>query len=320
MARRSPQPLVLFLLAALLCLIWGSTWVVIEGGLEDLPPFGSAALRFALAALGMSALAHLFAEREGGGPPTLGLTLVLGTLNFGVSYGIVYWSETKLPSGLVSVLWAVYPMLQAISGHFALPSERLGLAQLSGFVVGFLGVASLFLTDLRAIGPEAVASGAVLLVSPLVSAIGTTYVKKHAAGTSSLRMNRNAMWLGAAWLAAVAFATERDESMTFTRGAVFSVLYLSLCGTVVAFGLYFWLLRHVPANRLSVISYVTPAIALVLGVWLRDEPVTEFTLAGLALILLGVLLVHRGGRRAGTDRSLGQTSPALSESSTPSST
>ena len=293
----SPSALRILALTGVLCLIWGSTWVAIQGGLESLPPFTSAAARFTVAACCMSVLAAAFAEREGGGSPSPALSLVLGCVNFATSYGIVYWSETKLPSGLVSVLWAVYPMLQAITGHLFLPAERVGGRQWLGFVLGFLGVGSLFLTDLRAIGPEAVPAGALLLLSPLVSALGTTYVKKHGGGTSSLRLNRNGMWIGATLLALVALVFERDESVALTRGAVLSVLYLSLFGTVIAFGLYFWLLRHTAANRLAVISYVTPAIALFLGVLLRGESVTPFTLAGLGSILAGVFLVHRGGAR-----------------------
>lgn len=292
-----PSPLRVFLLTALLCLIWGSTWVVIKGGLESLPPFGSAAARFTLAAACMSVLARLFAAREGGGRPSPRLALVLGTLNFGVSYGLVYWTETKLPSGLVSVLWAVYPMLQAISGHLFLPGERLAPAQGVGFALGFLGVVALFATDLRALGPEAVPAGALLLLSPLVSALGTTYVKKHGAGTSSLLLNRNGMWVGAALLWIVTLLRERDEPIAWTGMAVFSLAYLALFGTVIAFGLYFWLLRHVPANRMSVIAYVTPAVALSFGLALRDEPVSAWTLAGLGAILAGVYLVHRGGAR-----------------------
>jgi drug/metabolite transporter (DMT)-like permease len=266
---------------------------VIEGGLEDLPPFTSAAARFGVAACVMTLLAHLLAAREGGAAPSFRLAFVLGSTNFAASYGIVYWSETKLPSGLVAVLWASYPLIQAILGHHLLANERLAPRQWLGFVVGFAGVASLFATDLEAIGVGAVGAGAVLLSSPIVTAIGTTYVKKHGAGTSSLRLNRDGMWIGAIGLALAAAVGERGEPVAWTRGAILSVAYLALLGTVVTFGLYFWLLRHAAANKLAVIAYVTPAIALLLGVSLRDEPLTAFTLGGLALILAGVFLVHR---------------------------
>ncbi|HEX6885126.1 MAG TPA: EamA family transporter [Planctomycetota bacterium] len=297
---RTPSPLAVLLFTALLCLIWGSTWVVIQQGLADLPPFGSAAARFAIAAVVMSLVCALWGEREGGARPTARLSLVLGTINFAASYGIVYWSETRLPSSLVSVLWAVFPMLQAVAGHLFLPGERLAGGQVAGFGLGFLGVVALFGTDLRGLGPGAVPAGAILLLSPLVSAFGTTYVKRFGAGTSSLRLNRNAMWIGAALLGLVALVFER-QPFHWTRTALFSLLYLALLGTVLTFGLYFWLLRHVAANRLSVIAYVTPGIALLLGVLVADEPLGPWTLAGLGAILGGVWLVHRGGGRTRAD-------------------
>ena len=272
---------------------------MIEGGLDDLPPFTAAAARFLLAAAGMTALAAWLARREGGGRPPLRLSLVLGSTNFALSYAVVYWTETRLPSGLVSVLWAVYPMAQALLGHRYLPGERLAPSQFAGFGLGFLGVVLLFLTDLREIGPGAAGAGAVLLVSPLAAALGTTYVKKHGAAASSLRLNRNGMWLGAGLLALAALLFERHAPARWTPKAVSSVLYLAVVGTVIAFGIFFWLLRHAPANRLGVISYVIPAVALALGVHFRGEPVTPFTVGGLGLILLGVSLVHRRGGARG---------------------
>ena len=296
-AKSAPSPALAFALIALLCLVWGSTWIVIAGGLAHLPPFTSAAARFAISAAAMSVVAAIVRRREGGDRPTLGLSLVLGSLNFGVCYGLVYWSETRLPSALVSVLWSVFPMLMAVSGHLFLPGDRLRGRQWTGFAVGFLGVALLFATDLRQIGAGAVPAGAILLASPALSVVGTTLVKKHGSRTSSVLLNRNGMWIGATILAAAALAFVRDASPRWTGGAIASVLYLSLAGTVLTFGLYFWLLRHTAASRMSLIAYVTPAIALVLGGIVGREPITASTLSGSGMILAGVALVLRGGRR-----------------------
>jgi drug/metabolite transporter (DMT)-like permease len=295
-AQTPPAPTRAFVLIAVLCLVWGSTWIVIAGGLQDLPPFTSAAARFAISAAAMTVVAAVVRKREGGARPTLGLSLALGSMNFGVSYGLVYWSETRLPSALVSVLWSVFPMLMAISGHLFLPGDRLRGRQWAGFAVGFVGVALLFATDLRAIGPGSVAAGALLLGSPAISVVGTTIVKKHGSGTSSVLLNRNGMWIGAAMLAAAALAAEHGSSPHWTGRAIATVLYLSLVGTVLTFGLYFWLLRHTAASRMSLISYVTPAIALLLGGLVGRERITAFTLSGCALVLAGVALVVRGAR------------------------
>jgi drug/metabolite transporter (DMT)-like permease len=291
---RRPSRTLAACLIAVLCAIWGSTWIVIRGGLKDLPPYTSAAARFAVAGLVMTVVASFGARREGGAPPRPKLWIALGVCNFALSYGIVYRTETLLPSGLVALLWGVFPMLMAVSGHWFLEKERLGARQWIGMVLGFAGLAVLFATDLRELGPGALPAALVLFASPVVSAVGNTIVKREGAGTSSLALNRNGMLLGAALLGVAALAIERDLQVRVTPAAVASVLYLAIPGTVVTFGLYFWLLRFVDAHKLSLIAYVTPGIALALGSLLGDEPFTATLAAGAALILAGVVLVVSG--------------------------
>jgi drug/metabolite transporter (DMT)-like permease len=292
-ATRPPSRALAAALVAVQCLIWGSTWVVIRGGLRDLPPFTSAAARFWVAGAAMAAAAALLGRREGGTAPEPLLWVAMGTLNFALSYGIVYWTETRLPSGLVAVLWAVFPLLMALSTRWFLHGARLGAAQWFGFVVGFGGVVTLFWTDVAAFGRAGLLAALVLLGSPLASAIGTTLVKRRGEGASSLALNRNGMLLGALLLTLVAAIAERDAPARWTLPAVASVVYLALLGTAVAFGLYFWLLRWADAHKLSLIAYVTPAIALALGTLAAGEPFRLTTLSGGALVLAGVMLVVR---------------------------
>lgn len=293
-ATRPPSAVVVNACIAVMCLVWGSTWLVIREGLDSIPPYTSAAARFVVAGVAMSALAVLFGKKEGGAPPATWLWIILGLTNFAASYGIVYRTETILPSGLVSLLWGVFPMLNALAAHWFLPGERLRPAQWIGFVLGFVGLGLLFVTDLQNFGPEGVPAALVLFLSPAVSTLGNILVKRHGEKTNSIVLNRNAMLLGGAVLAVVAWAAERGVQARWTPGAFWSVAYLALFGTVLAFGLYFWLLRYVDAHKMSLIAYVTPAIALTLGPLVRSEPVTRNTIAGAACILCGVVLVVRG--------------------------
>ena len=299
---RTPSRRTVNLLVTLLCLLWGSTWIVIKKGLEDLPAFASAGFRFGVAGAVMAAIAGTIGRRARGGRPAPALWISLGVLNFCLSYGIVYWTQTELSSsGLVAVLWGVFPLLMAAGGHFFLPGERLHGVQWFGFVAGFAGLALLFTTDLRGFGSDGVFAAAILLLSPVSAAIGTTVIKKYGEGTSSVQLNRNAMLVGSVLLFAVSAWHERDASIEWTPTAVFSVLYLAVPGTVVTFGVYFWLLRYADAHRLSLIAYVTPAIALYLGWALGQEPITGYTLTGTALILSGVIAVLRGKKSGKTN-------------------
>lgn len=288
-----PNRLLTGALVALLCGVWGSTWLVIRGGLRDLPPFTSAAARFWVAAAVMSLVAWPMARREGGGRPPTWLWAASGLLNFAGSYGVVYWCETRLPSGLVAVLWGVFPMLMAVSAHVFLPGERLRAGSWAGFAFGFAGLIVLFENDVQAVGAGAVPAALLLFVSPLVSTAGTTLIKRFGSGASSVLMNRNAMFVGAAALSTLALLTERGSVSRWTPAAIGSVAYLALAGTALTFGIYFWLLRFADAHKLSLIAYVTPAIALTLGWSVGGEPLRLSTLAGTALVLAAVVLVAR---------------------------
>lgn len=286
------------LVIGLLSVIWGTTYFVIRQGLEDLPPFTAAAARFTVAAAVFACVAPAIARREGGRAPGTRLTLVLGLCNFTLSYGLVYVAETRLPSGLVSLLWGTFPVMLAGLTGFLLPEERVTARQWAGFAVGFAGIALLFATDLESIGGEGVLYGALLLLSPLVSAVGQLHVKRHGRDVSSALTTRNGLAIAAVLLSATALVVERGEPVRWTATAVGSVLYLALVGTVVAFGLYFWALRHAPATRLGVITYLTPTLALTLGTLAGGEPFHLHTLAGAALVLGSVALVmwrRRGG-------------------------
>ena len=277
---------------ALLCLIWGSTWWAIRVCLvhDGQPPLTSAALRFALAAAVMAVLALALRTTDRAPPPPPWLWIVAAGTNFAGAYGLLYVGELHVPSGVAAVLWAIFPLLMAGSGA-AFLGERLRLLQALGFVVAFAGVVVVFAGDLGGSGAVPVTSAALVLASPCLSATGTTLIKKFGAGTSSVLLNRNGMLLGGVLLAAAAFVVEDPTTMPWTLPGGLAIAYLSLIGTALSFGLYFWLLQRTPASRLSLVSYVTPVLAVLLGALVGDGETTAAVWAGTALVVTGVALV-----------------------------
>lgn len=280
-----------------MCLVWGTTWFVIREGLQHMEPLGSAGLRFAIASLIMVPIAGRIGQREGGTAPTPRLIAAMAVCNFSISYGIVYWSEQTLPSSLAAVLWGIYPILTALISHVYLPDFRIRGLQWLGLAIGFFGVVLLFLTDIAAVGGDALLRGSVLLISPVVSAFGTLYVKKHGAGVSSALLNRAALLWAAGILLTVAFFVEGGVEWPTEPRAIGSLVYLAGMGTVLTFTLYVWVLRTSSAVSLSLIAYVNPAIALLIGAGIGEEPLTPWTLAGLGLILAGCAFVLQRPRR-----------------------
>lgn len=289
---------------ALLIAIWGTTWAAIRIGLEDLPPLTSLAWRFAVAGGVLLALVPVFRVRLGRSRREPALWAVNGLLSFAGSYGVVYWAEQRVPSGLTALLFATFPLFVAVLGHFLLPAERLDPRGAAGTLIGFAGVALIFSEDLTRLGGPGVArSAVVLLAAPAVSAVANVAIKRWGRGIHPLSLTSVPLLGAGALVGAAAALVEADRAANWTPSAIGSVIYLALFGSALAFVVYFWLLERLPATRLSLITYAVPVVAVTIGVLLLDEPMTARLAAGAALVLAGVALAtarRTRGRLGGT--------------------
>jgi drug/metabolite transporter (DMT)-like permease len=269
--------------------IWGTTWAAIRIGLEGIPPLHGVALRFALAGVLLWAFALAIGLRGSRllAPPRV--WAIHGVFSFCISYGLVYWAEQWVPSGLAAVLFATFPLFVALIAHWALPGERLTLAGIGGSLVAFGGVAVIFSEDFQYLGgPEVAFPAAVLLLAPLASAVANVAVKKWGSGAHPVPLNAGSMVMAAMLMAPLARVVERQRPVVFDAVSVGALLYLAVLGTAVTFTLYFWLLRHTPATRLALITYALPVVAVAVGALGLGEPVTWKMALGGALVVGGV--------------------------------
>lgn len=283
---------------AALILIWGTTWGAIRIGLAGIPPFGGVAARFALAAAVLFGWAKLRGIRFGTGRHERRLWAINTVLGFCLSYGVVYWAEQWVPSGLSAVLFSTFPLFVAALAHPLIPGERLEALSVAGLLVGFAGVAVIFSEDLGRLGGERMWLGSlVLLTSPLTAAVASVSIKKWGRGVHPLSLGAVPMALTGAVMGLVALAFERHRPWVFDAASVGALLYLAILGSAVTFTLYYWLMERVAVTRLSLITYGIPVVAVLFGTLLLDEPFTARMAAGSALVIAGVALVVRSGRR-----------------------
>jgi drug/metabolite transporter (DMT)-like permease len=296
---KSPGKLLITSALVALCVIWGTTWAVIQIGLEGIPPMSGVALRFAIASALLLAAAYVMGVRLGRTRREKALWLINAALSFSISYGVVYWCEQWVPSGLTAVLFATNPLFVAVFAHFLLPSESLNRAEVTGILVGFAGVALIFSEDFRALGGDQVAlAAAVMLVSPLAAAMGSVAVKRWGKGVHPVSLSSVPMAITAGVLGALAITFEGNQSISWDTTSIAALLYLAIFGSVITFTLYFWLLERLPAKRLALIAYVIPLVAVGIGA-IRGEPMTARILAGATLVVAGTALaVHRFSRQA----------------------
>jgi drug/metabolite transporter (DMT)-like permease len=227
--------------------------------------------------------------RLGAQPHEKTLWLVNGALFFSVSYGVVYWSEQYVPSGLTSILFATFPLLVTLFAHLLLPGEPLRMRSTVGALVAFAGVVVIFSEDLSKFGgPKTRLAATIFMLSPLVSALSSVAVKKWGAHIHPISLAAMPMAVATVVMAGMALVFERQRPIVWSAASIGSLAYLSVVGSAVTFTSYYWLLRRVRASYLALIAYATPVVAVLTGVVFLNEPLTSRVLAGGALVIAGV--------------------------------
>jgi len=294
-------------LAALtaMTLVWGSTWAAIRIGLRDIPPFAGVSMRFAVAAVVLFALARVLGIGLGKSRREVVFWWVNGLTVFVGTYGIVYWAEQRVPSGLTAVLFATFPLFVALLAQVVLPAERFTLRSGLGVVLGFVGVAVIFSEDLSAIGePGASLAAAVVLLGSFAAAAANVAVKRWGQGIHPISLTAVPMALSAVVMGVVSLAVERGRPMVLTPLAVGTVVYLAVFGSAFTFYCYYWLMERMPATKVALTNYVSPVVAVLIGSLVLDEALTLRVVVGGLLVVAGVgITATRGAlRRPASDR------------------
>jgi drug/metabolite transporter (DMT)-like permease len=278
-----------------LCLIWGSTWLAIKVGLEDLPPITFAGIRFAIAAI---LLFGIITWRRLRLPTTAAdwwLLAWTGFLTITANYALVFWGEQHLTSGLAALLNATIPLFGLPLAHWYVATERLTPKKMAGVFLGIAGVAIVCSAELGGHGSSAFWASIAIIVASLAGAQGSVLIKARGGHIEPAMLAGVQMATGCLPLLAGGMLLEGNPlRYHWTTSAVLALIYLAVVGSVVAFLAYYWLIRHTQVTRVLLIPLVTPLIAVLLGVALLGEAIGWGTALGGSGILAGVSLVVFG--------------------------
>jgi hypothetical protein len=190
------------LLFALLCLIWGSTWLIIKVGYGGLGPFNIAAVRFFVAGAVLAPLVPRWPRARA----EWGLIVFVGVVLFGADYGLIYWAEQWLDSGLTAMIFAVLPVMTSLAAHVYLKTERLTARTLVATAAAFAGVVALF-ADRVAVDKAQLWPMVAILASAACATVANLATKRYGAALHPAALNAPAMLVGAVVLAAAGVAT-----------------------------------------------------------------------------------------------------------------
>ncbi|HEY6230035.1 MAG TPA: EamA family transporter [Pyrinomonadaceae bacterium] len=284
----------------LLCCIWGSTWLFIKLGLRDLPPLTFAGIRFVIAVLIIFAIIFVRRVELPNRSRDWIFLAITGILSFTLNYGLVFWGEQYISSGLAALLQSMLPLFGLIIAHFYLPGERMTLPRIAGVMLGVFGVAVIFSNQLQVSGSRALWGSAALVASAFCAAYANVLVKTYGLNLQPSVLAAGQMLFGLIPLLLIGIPLEGNPlHYHWTPIAVLSLFYLAIVGTVIAFLLYYWLIHNMDVTKTMLIALVTPVTAVVLGMLVLREEMHWRTLIGGAMIISGLgLNVFRRRRKS----------------------
>ena len=274
--------------------VWGSTFLAIRVGVREVPPFLLAAMRFSVAGLVLCVWTAARGERWPRGREWAS-ALLLGTLIFVLDYGLLFWSEQRVPSGIAAVMLAMIPVFMALSEIIFLRTQKLTLRLGAALLIGIAGVAVLVSRSLNLGGAPIDRAGAVaLIIASITWSIASIFTRKLPLPPSKMVSSGVQMLLGGLLLAVVAGLLGEFRNFhpaSVSRGVWFALVYLIVAGSIIGFTAYLWLIHHESPTKVGTYAYVNPVVAVLVGYFLGGEPIGLRTILGTVFVLVSVVVI-----------------------------
>ena len=270
-------------------LIWGSTWAAIKIGVNDVPPFVFAFARAVAVAGLLTIIAVALRQPFPRDRRTMAIAMIVGLINIGWSWAIIFWSEQFVPSGLVSVFGAAAPVWTAVLAHFMVKGDRLTALKIVGLTLGLGGTVILIGAPEAADGIAGLVATALLALMPITWAIAAILQSRFLRTVAPIPTVAVGTWASALLLAPLA-VFQLPQAQHWTLASVLAFAYLVIFGTCFGMVVSLWLYRKLRPTTITLIQVLVPAEAILIGtVWL-GEPVTIRMLGGAALVVAAVAL------------------------------
>lgn len=277
-----------------LCIVWSSTWLVIKIGLRDLPPISYAGIRFLIAIIVLLAVSFGRVRLLPTRASDYAVLALTGILMFAVNYGLLFWGELRVSSGLAAVLQATIPIFGMLCAHWMLPDEPLRLHKLAGALLALAGVTMICERLLGFSGLIAFWGGLGIVFGAAGAAFSNVLLKARAIQLAPAMIAAWQMIFGATPLLVIGFIKE-GSPLRFHWSAMsfFCLFYLAVIGSSLTFFLLYWLLPRMSVARLQAISLITPPGAVALGWAIGGEKLYLWSVLGAGFVLAGVWMIFR---------------------------
>jgi drug/metabolite transporter (DMT)-like permease len=279
---------------AIIYFVWGSTFLAIRVGVREVPPFLLAAMRFLVAGLVLYGWTMARGERSPNARQWASISL-LAVMIFAVDYGLLFWAEQRVPSGIAAVMLATIPVFMALSEIVLLATQKLTARLALALLIGIGGVAALMSRSLDLGGPPVDRLGAVALIFASMSwSVASALSRKLPLPASKVMSSGAQMLAGGVFLTVASAALGEFRNFhpwTVSRSAWLALLYLIVAGSIIGFTAYVWPLHHESPTKVGTYAYVNPVVAVLVGYFLGGEALGMRTVLGTLLVLISVVVI-----------------------------
>lgn len=279
---------------AVIYFVWGSTFLAIRVGVREVPPLVFACMRFFTA----GAVLYGWMRLKGTPSPNWSewaAVCLIALCIFVLDYGLLFWAEQRVPSGIAAVMLATIPVFMALSEILFLHTQRLTVRLAFALLVGICGVLVLVSHSVGFAEKPINPAGAVALVIAAISwSVASTLTRKLPLPESKVMSSGAQMLAGGIMLAVAAAALGEFRGFhiqAVSRGAWFALAYLIVAGSIIGFTAYVWLIHHESPTKVGTYAYVNPVVAVIVGYFLGGEVVGSRTLLGTLLVLVSVIVI-----------------------------
>lgn len=277
-----------------ICIVWGTTYLAIRIGVTDLPPMLFAGLRWIIAGAMLTVLLNLrgypFPKFE-----DLKHLAVVGIALIGIANGLVVVAEQWIPSGLTALILSTLPFWMVGLESLLPKGPKLNWYILTGLLLGISGVILIFAKDLNITLEFNVFLGGLCLFGAVVSwAVGSIYWKYKQLNVRPIMGASIQMLIAGILQTLLGFALGEQNSFHLTQNGFWALAYLVVFGSILGYASYIYSVSNLPLSLVSTYAYINPVIALLLGWYFLDEPLTITVFIAAGFILVGVSLVKRG--------------------------
>lgn len=271
---------------------WGITWLFLKINVTQMPILWGLSLRFIIAGI-IFWLIYFFKKNKVKFNPEIQSIYIVYTLfNYTLCYYLTYWGAQYIYSNLGSILYSLSPITIALMAHYFLKDDKLNQKKILSMIIGFIGTI-LLLYNGNSFGGEKVFLGIfAILLAVVIGSWPTIYIKKQRIKVDPIHLNAVGLSFAGLIILLMAIIFDKSSFSQINSNNIPSLLFLAIPGTVVTWGIYIWLLNHLPASQLSYVAFFPPIIAIIAGWVFLNEALSLISLFGAALIIFGGFLIN----------------------------